>query len=90
MDSRLVRGLDYYSETAFEFVMRNPTAAHTAVLAGGRYDGLSTTLGGSAVPAVGWALGVDRIAALVDSALLPVERPPVRAACHSCIATARR
>lgn len=77
LDSRLVRGLDYYSETAFEFVMRDPTAAHTAVLAGGRYDGLGASLGGSAVPAVGWALGVDRIASLVDPALLPVAPPAV-------------
>lgn len=66
---RLVRGLDYYTHTAFEFTTTR-LGAQGAVLAGGRYDGLVATLGGPDVPGVGWAAGVERLA------LLLAEPPP--------------
>jgi histidyl-tRNA synthetase len=56
---RLVRGLDYYMRTTFEFV-HDGLGAQSAVGGGGRYDGLSEAVGGPAMPGVGWALGVDR------------------------------
>ena len=61
---RLVRGLDYYRHTAFEFVT-DRLGAQGTVLAGGRYDGLIESLGGPATPGVGWAAGVERLAMLV-------------------------
>lgn len=60
-DSRLVRGLDYYTRTAFEYVATRLDAAQNAVGGGGRYDGLAETIGGRRLPGVGFALGVDRI-----------------------------
>jgi histidyl-tRNA synthetase len=64
----LVRGLDYYRHTAFEFVT-DRLGAQGTVLGGGRYDGLMEALGGAATPAVGWAAGIERLAMLVsDSA----------------------
>ncbi len=62
---RLVRGLDYYRHTAFEFVT-DRLGAQGAVIAGGRYDGLIETLGGPHTPAVGWAAGIERLAMLID------------------------
>ena len=68
----LVRGLDYYRHTAFEFIPDEGSAAAAAlgaqstVLGGGRYDGLMENLGGPATPAVGWAAGIERLAMLVD------------------------
>jgi len=56
---RLVRGLDYYTRTTFEF-QHDGLGAQTAIGGGGRYDGLSEDVGGPAMPGVGWALGVDR------------------------------
>ena len=56
---RLVRGLDYYTRTTFEF-QHDGLGAQSAVGGGGRYDGLSEQIGGPALPAIGWALGVDR------------------------------
>ena len=64
-DERLVRGLDYYTHTAFEFVTTELGAQGT-VLAGGRYDGLIEKLGGPAVAGVGWAGGIERLAMLSD------------------------
>ena len=67
----LVRGLDYYRHTAFEFVPdegsdpADKLGAQSTVLGGGRYDGLIETLGGPATPAVGWAAGIERLAMLV-------------------------
>ncbi|NUP03297.1 MAG: histidine--tRNA ligase, partial [Nonomuraea sp.] len=58
-DPRLVRGLDYYTRTTFEFV-HGGLGSQAAVGGGGRYDGLSEVLGGPPLPSVGWALGVDR------------------------------
>ena len=67
----LVRGLDYYRHTAFEFVPDEGSAAAAAlgaqstILGGGRYDGLMESLGGPVTPAVGWAAGIERLAMLV-------------------------
>jgi histidyl-tRNA synthetase len=58
-DPKLVRGLDYYTRTTFEFV-HDGLGSQSAVGGGGRYDGLSEQLGGPPLPSVGWALGVDR------------------------------
>ncbi|UCM86814.1 histidine--tRNA ligase [Streptomyces marincola] len=58
-DERLVRGLDYYTRTTFEFV-HDGLGSQSAVGGGGRYDGLSEMLGGPPLPSVGWAIGVDR------------------------------
>ena len=66
IDKNLVRGLDYYCHTAFEFTT-NELGAQGTVLAGGRYDGLSKTLGGSDIPGVGWAAGIERLALMVQS-----------------------
>ena len=65
-NSRLVRGLDYYRHTAFEFVT-DRLGAQGTVLAGGRYDGLIEALGGPHTPAVGWAAGIERLAMLIDA-----------------------
>jgi histidyl-tRNA synthetase len=62
---RLVRGLDYYRHTAFEFVT-DRLGAQGTVLAGGRYDGLIETLGGPHTPAVGWAAGIERLAMMIE------------------------
>lgn len=64
-NDRLVRGLDYYRHTAFEFVT-DRLGAQGTVLGGGRYDGLIENLGGPSTPAVGWAAGIERLAMLVD------------------------
>jgi len=61
----LVRGLDYYRHTAFEFVT-DRLGAQGTVLGGGRYDGLMESLGGAHTPAVGWAAGIERLAMLVS------------------------
>jgi len=63
-NARLVRGLDYYRHTAFEFVT-DRLGAQGTVLAGGRYDGLIEALGGKATAGVGWAAGVERLAMLI-------------------------
>ena len=63
---RIVRGLDYYGHTAFEFVTTQLGAQGT-VMAGGRYDGLVKEMGGPATPAVGWAAGMERLAMLMDA-----------------------
>ena len=63
-NARLVRGLDYYRHTAFEFVT-DRLGAQGTVIGGGRYDGLIETLGGPATPAVGWAGGIERLAMLL-------------------------
>ncbi|HEY5207922.1 MAG TPA: histidine--tRNA ligase [Stellaceae bacterium] len=64
LDPRLVRGLDYYCHSAFEFVTESLGAQGT-VLGGGRYDGLMKLMGGPDAPAVGWAAGVERLALLI-------------------------
>ncbi|MEO1043843.1 MAG: histidine--tRNA ligase [Pseudomonadota bacterium] len=69
-NSRLVRGLDYYRHTAFEFVT-DRLGAQGTVLGGGRYDGLIENLGGPHTPAVGWAAGIERLAMLVEGVTPP-------------------
>ncbi|MGI9498995.1 MAG: histidine--tRNA ligase [Geminicoccaceae bacterium] len=71
---KLVRGLDYYSHTAFEFTTTE-LGAQGAVLAGGRYDGLIKTLGGQDTAGIGWAAGVERLSMLVSD--LPAAARPV-------------
>jgi histidyl-tRNA synthetase len=63
---RIVRGLDYYNHTAFEFVTM-ALGAQGTVMAGGRYDGLVQEMGGPPTPAVGWAAGIERLAMLLDA-----------------------
>jgi histidyl-tRNA synthetase len=64
-NAKLVRGLDYYRHTAFEFTT-DRLGAQGTVLGGGRYDGLIENLGGPATPAVGWAAGIERLAMLAE------------------------
>ncbi len=79
VNRKLVRGLDYYSHTAFEFVT-DKLGAQGAVLAGGRYDGLMEQMGGKPTPGIGWAAGIERLAMMigdVPSAFLPIALVPV-------------
>jgi len=69
---RLVRGLDYYRHTSFEFIT-DRLGAQGTVLAGGRYDGLIEALGGPHTPAVGWAAGIERLAMMIEAP--EVEKP---------------
>ncbi|MBW3566469.1 MAG: histidine--tRNA ligase [Proteobacteria bacterium] len=62
----LVRGLDYYNRTVFEWTT-DQLGAQAAVCSGGRYDGLVETLGGKPVPAIGWGLGIERLVALLEA-----------------------
>ena len=71
-NARLVRGLDYYRHTAFEFVT-DRLGAQGTVLGGGRYDGLIENLGGSPTPAVGWAAGIERLAMLTEVVTTPLD-----------------
>ena len=95
----LVRGLDYYRHTAFEFVT-DRLGAQGTVLGGGRYDGLIESLGGPATPAVGWAAGIERLAMLVgeagkvsedraDVAIVP-DSPDLEPHCNHLAAILRR
>ena len=77
VNSRLVRGLDYYTSTVFEFVMQHEGAQNT-VLAGGRYDGLVEKMGGKTTPAIGFAAGVERLMLLMKS--LPKKQRPITVA----------
>ena len=94
---RIVRGLDYYSHTAFEFVTTRLGAQGT-VLAGGRYDGLVAEMGGPPTPAVGWAAGVERLAMLMAApppppapvAVIPVGGPAEEAAALEVLQSLRR
>jgi histidyl-tRNA synthetase len=87
LNPRLVRGLDYYTHTAFEFVTTDLGAQGT-VIGGGRYDGLVELMGGPAMPGVGWAAGIERLAMLIDEpaaqprpiALVPLGEAAERAA----------
>jgi histidyl-tRNA synthetase len=66
VNPRLVRGLDYYSRTVFEWIT-SELGSQDAVCSGGRYDGLVSHLGGDSTPAIGWALGEERIVALLQA-----------------------
>lgn len=74
-DERLVRGMDYYCHTAFEFITTELGAQGT-VLAGGRYDGLIEQLGGPSTPGIGWAGGIERLAMLSEKGIVPA-RPVI-------------
>ncbi len=76
LNPRIVRGLDYYSRTVFEWTT-DKLGAQGTVLAGGRYDGLIEQLGGSPTPAVGWAAGIERLVLLMreGGAAIPTNAP---------------
>src|SRR6516225_8480850 len=77
LNDRLVRGLDYYTRTAFEYT-HGALGAQNAILGGGRYDGLSESLGGPQAPGIGFAIGEDRLVmSLGDSAEAAVRKPDV-------------
>ena len=77
INDRLVRGLDYYQRTAFEFT-HGALGAQNAILGGGRYDGLSETLGGPRAPGIGFAIGEDRLVlSLQESAEALARKPDV-------------
>ncbi len=75
LNPRLVRGLDYYSHTAFE-ITSNQLGAQATVCGGGRYDGLVEQLGGPATAAFGWALGMERLVLLLEQASVDVVATP--------------
>ncbi len=75
VDKQLVRGLDYYTRTAFE-IQTGALGAQSAVAGGGRYDGLVGSLGGPEVPAIGFAIGFDRLAEIVALNAPATIRPP--------------
>ena len=77
LNDRLVRGLDYYTRTAFEFT-HGSLGAQNAILGGGRYDGLSEALGGPAAPGIGFAIGEDRLVmSLQETAEAVLKKPDV-------------
>ena len=73
LNDRLVRGLDYYTHTAFEFTTTD-LGSQGAVIAGGRYDGLIETMGGTPTPGIGWAGGIERLA-MLSAIDFPAPRP---------------
>ena len=95
-NARLVRGLDYYRHTAFEFVT-DRLGAQGTVIGGGRYDGLIKALGGPPTAGVGWAAGIERLALLVEDVpsdevefiIAPVGEPAERF-CEGLVSTLRR
>jgi histidyl-tRNA synthetase len=68
MEPTLVRGLDYYTRTAFEFYRRGAGGQQQALGGGGRYDGLVALLGGKPTPGIGFALGLDRVVLALEEA----------------------
>lgn len=75
LNPRLVRGLDYYTHTAFE-IISDDLGAQATVCGGGRYDGLVQELGGPEVPAVGWAIGLERLIILLQQLHQPPQVTP--------------
>src|SRR5919201_1415522 len=75
LNDRLVRGLDYYTRTAFEFT-HGALGAQNAILGGGRYDGLTEALGGPKAPGIGFAIGEDRLIMAVQESSEAVIRKP--------------
>jgi histidyl-tRNA synthetase len=75
LNDRLVRGLDYYTRTAFEFT-HGALGAQNAILGGGRYDGLSEALGGPQAPGIGFAIGEDRLVLALQESAEAVQRNP--------------
>ncbi len=78
IDHNLVRGFDYYSRTAFEFVS-DKLGAQSTVLGGGRYDGLVEKLGGPATPGIGFGCGIERLLLIREASEIAVETPPLTA-----------
>ncbi|MEK6678492.1 MAG: histidine--tRNA ligase [Nitrospirota bacterium] len=76
LNPRLVRGLDYYTKTTFELVSTN-LGAQNAVAAGGRYDGLVEELGGPKTPGIGFAIGIERLASLMEKDNFKTNKPDV-------------
>ncbi len=74
-DPRLVRGLDYYTRTAFEFVSGSLSEGQATVCGGGRYDGLAEVLGGEPTPGVGFGMGLDRVLLATEASGLPGGEP---------------
>ena len=101
VNPRLVRGLDYYSRTVFEWIT-DALGSQDAVCSGGRYDGLIAQLGGDATPAIGFAMGVERVVTLIEQAgtapappgadvyLVTLGEPALRAAIRAGRGAARR
>lgn len=87
LDPTLVRGLDYYTHTAFEF-KSNDLGAQNAILGGGRYDGLVQHMGGPSIPAVGWGMGIDRIALLLENRAFSKPAPIVFIVIGECFSKA--
>lgn len=81
INSKLVRGLDYYCHTVFEF-STTELGAQSAILSGGRYDGLVEMLGGPKTAGVGWAAGVDRLADLCSQNLILADKFPISIIAH--------
>lgn len=79
INPRLVRGLDYYNKTVFEWVIADEQAAQNTVCAGGRYDQLVEQLGGHATPAVGFAIGLERLISLLPklNSTIPISIPDI-------------
>ncbi len=75
LNDRLVRGLDYYTRTAFEFT-HGALGAQNAILGGGRYDGLSESIGGPSAPGIGFAIGEDRLVLALKESAESVQRKP--------------
>jgi len=76
INNNLVRGLDYYSHTAFE-ITSDHLGAQATVCGGGRYDGLISELGGPQTPSVGWAIGMERLIILAGEKILNIKSPDV-------------
>ena len=75
LNDRLVRGLDYYTRTAFEFT-HGALGAQNAILGGGRYDGLSEAIGGPKAPGIGFAIGEDRLVLALEETAGAIVKPP--------------
>ncbi len=76
VDPQIVRGLDYYTRTVFEFISENPSSQGT-ICGGGRYDGLVEACGGAPTPGIGFALGVERLLMELESQGIHIDEPPV-------------
>jgi len=77
LDNQIVRGLDYYTRTTFEFFVAGREGQQQALVGGGRYDGLAELLGGRPTPGIGFGLGLDRAAIVADEQAVPI--PPMDA-----------
>ena len=83
INPRLVRGLDYYNLTVFEWVT-DRLGAQGTVCGGGRYDGLIEQLGGKPTPAVGWGMGIERVLLLLEAAGVAMPEPRRSTSMRSC------